>query len=55
MTYVDVAYLKFFRDLELVSDYEWGATALAHMYRKLNNATHFKTRHMARGLALLQV
>lgn len=39
-TYMDVTYLKYFRDLDLVSDYAWGVAA---MYRELNNASHYKT------------
>jgi hypothetical protein len=28
--YVDVTNLRYFRELELVSDYAWGAETLAH-------------------------
>ena len=35
---VDVVYLRYFRDLDLVAGYSWGAAALAHLYRELNNA-----------------
>jgi len=34
---VDVVYLKYFRDLDLVAGYSWGAAALAHSYKELNN------------------
>jgi len=54
-TYVDVTYLRYFRDLKLVSDNAWGAAALAHLYMELNNASHYKTRHLAGYLSLLQV
>ena len=30
-TGVDVVYLKYFRDLDLVAGYSWGAVALAHV------------------------
>jgi len=30
-TTVDVVYLKYFRDLDLVAGYSWGAVALAHV------------------------
>jgi len=39
-TYVDVVYLRYFRDLVVVSSFSWGAATLAHLYRELNNATH---------------
>jgi len=35
---VDVVYLRYFRDLDLVAGYSWGAVALAHLYKELNNA-----------------
>nr|ABN06102.1 hypothetical protein MtrDRAFT_AC150800g10v2 [Medicago truncatula] len=31
--YMDVICLRYFRDLDLVSDYAWGAVALAHLYK----------------------
>jgi len=37
-TAVDVVYLKYFRDLDLVVGYSWGAAALARLYRELNKA-----------------
>jgi len=37
---VDVAYLKYFIDLELVVGYAWGTEALSHLYRELNNVSH---------------
>lgn len=40
--YVDVPYLKYFQDLELVSDYSWGAATLAHSYREHNSGAHCK-------------
>jgi len=50
--YVDVAYLEYFRDLELVSDYAWGLLALSHRYMKLNNASHYNTKHLLGYLSL---
>jgi len=44
---VDVAYLKYFRDLELVAGYALGVASLSHMYMELNNASHYKTRHLS--------
>jgi hypothetical protein len=40
-TYVDVVYLRYFRDLQVVSDFSWGATGLSHLYRELNHASHW--------------
>jgi hypothetical protein len=45
--YVDVSYLKYFRDLELVASYVWGAAALPHLYMELNNASYYKTSHLS--------
>jgi hypothetical protein len=39
-TDVDVVYLRYFRDLDVVAGFSWGVAALAHLYRELNNATH---------------
>jgi hypothetical protein len=39
-TDVDVGYLRYFRDLDVVAGFSWGVAALAHLYRELNNATH---------------
>nr|ABN08234.1 hypothetical protein MtrDRAFT_AC155886g12v2 [Medicago truncatula] len=44
-TYVDVTYLRYFRDFKSVSDYAWGAASLAHLYMELNYASHYKTKH----------
>jgi len=52
---VDVAYFRYFRDLELVTDYTRGDVALAHMYKELINGFHDTTKHMARFLFLLHV
>jgi len=45
--HVDVSYLRYFSDLELVSNYAWGDVALAHMYMELNNVCHYMTKHLA--------
>ena len=44
---MDVSYLRYFSDLELVSNYAWGDVALAHMYMELNNVCHYMTKHLA--------
>jgi len=51
--YVDVAYLKYFKYLELVAGYAWGAAALEHVYIELNNASHYNTKHQLGYLSLL--
>jgi len=53
--YVDVTYLKYFRDLELVADYSWRVAALSHLYKELNNASHYNTKHLSGYLSWLQV
>jgi len=35
---VEVVYLRYFRDVDLVAGYSWGAATLAHLYKELNNA-----------------
>jgi hypothetical protein len=52
---VDVVYLKYFRDLDLCAGYSWGAAALAHLYKELNNASRWNTSQVAGYLSLLQV
>jgi len=47
--------LRYFRDLDLVAGYSWGAAALAHLYRELNNAAHWNCSQVAGYLTLLQV
>jgi len=54
-TYVDVSYLRYFRDLEVVSDYAWGVASLAHLNRELNKVSHYKTKNLAIYLSWLQV
>jgi len=38
---MNVVYLRYFRDLDVVASFSWGAAALAHLYRELNNAAHW--------------
>jgi len=38
---VDVVYLRYFRDFDLVAGYSWGAAALAHLYKELNNVARW--------------
>jgi len=52
---VDVVYLRYFRDLDLVVGYSWGVAALAHLYRELNNAARWNCGQVAGYLTLLQV
>jgi len=52
---VDVVYLRYVRDLDLVAGYSWGAAALAHLYRELNNVAHWNCGQVSRYLTLLQV
>jgi len=52
---VDVVYLRYFRDLDLVAGYSWGAAALAHLYRELSNAAYWNCSQVAGYLTLLQV
>jgi hypothetical protein len=52
---VDVVYLKYFRDLEIVAGFSWGAAALAHLYKELNNTARWNTSQVAGYLTLLQV
>jgi len=44
---VDVAYLRYFRDLDLVAGYSWGDAVLAHLYRELNNAARMNCSQVA--------
>jgi len=52
---MDVVYLRYFRDLDLVAGYSWGAAALAHLYKELNNAARWNCSQVAGYLTLLQV
>jgi len=52
---VDVVYLRYFRNLDLVAGFSWGVAALAHLYRELNNAARRNCSQVAGYLTLLQV
>jgi len=52
---VDVVYLRYFRDLDLIAGFSWGAAALAHLYRELNNVARWNCSQVAGYLTLLQV
>ena len=52
---VDVVYLRYFRDLDVVADYSWRAAALARLYRELNNASYWNCGQESGYLTLLQV
>ena len=52
---VDVVYLRYFRDLEIVSGFSWGVAALAHLYKELNNAARWNTSQVVGYLTLLQI
>jgi len=54
-TVVDVVYLGYFRDLDVVASFSWGAAALAHLYRDLNNAAHWNCGQVLGYRTLLQV
>ena len=54
-TIVDVDYLRYFRDLELVAGYSWGAATLAHLYRELNKVARWNCGQVSGYLTLLQV
>jgi hypothetical protein len=41
ITYVDVVYLRYFRDLEVIASFSWGVAALSHLYMELNQAAHW--------------
>nr|ABE87602.1 hypothetical protein MtrDRAFT_AC153123g9v2 [Medicago truncatula] len=42
------------RDLDVVASFSWGDAALAHLYRELNNATHWNCGQVSGYLTLLQ-
>jgi len=44
---VDVVYLRYFRDLDLVAGYSRGAAALAHLYKELNNVARWNCSQVA--------
>jgi len=54
-TIVDVVYLRYFRDLDIIAGYSWGAAALAHLYRELSKAARWNCGKVSGYLTLLQV
>jgi len=52
---VDVVYLRYFRDLDVVAYYSWGVATLDHLYRELNNVARWNCGQVAGYLTLLQV
>ncbi|XP_057415661.1 protein MAINTENANCE OF MERISTEMS-like [Lotus japonicus] len=52
--YVNVAYLELFRDISLVGQYAWGATALTYLYCQLGEACKKSEKTVAGYLGLLQ-
>jgi len=52
---VDVVYMRYFRDLDLIVGYSWGAATLAQLYRELNNDARCNYSQVAGYLTLLQV
>ena len=53
--YVDVTYLRYLTDVEMIHEYAWGTAALVHLYRELNVACHYKARQLSGYGTLLQV
>ena len=45
-THVDVIYLEYLNDLELVNDYPWETTTLSHLCREFINACRFNIAHL---------
>jgi hypothetical protein len=50
---VDVVNLKYFRDLDLIAGYSWGAAAQAQLYKELNNAARWNCSQVAGYMTLL--
>jgi hypothetical protein len=53
--YVDVVYLRYFRDLEVVDGFSWGVACLSLLYRELNHVAHWSCSQLSGYLSLLQV
>ncbi|RWR80135.1 serine/threonine-protein phosphatase 7 long form isoform X1 [Cinnamomum micranthum f. kanehirae] len=53
-TRVLIIFLTHLVDLDNVSSYAWGATALAYLYRQLGLATRHEVKQMAGYLTLLE-
>ena len=54
-THVHVVFLDAFRDLSQSGSYEWGVTALVHMYDNLNYACKSGDKQLVGYITLLQV
>ncbi|MCI01034.1 putative IMP dehydrogenase/GMP reductase [Trifolium medium] len=53
-SYVDLTYLLYLRDIELVNMYAWGPITLSFLYKELSNATVPKCKYLACYTTLLQ-
>ncbi|RHN46794.1 putative protein-serine/threonine phosphatase [Medicago truncatula] len=53
-TYVDVVHLRYFRDLEVVAGFSWGAARLYDFYMELNHAAHWSCSQLSGYFTLLQ-
>jgi len=51
-TVVDVVYLRYFRDLDIVAGYSWGAAALAHLYSELSKVARWSCGQVSGYLIL---
>jgi hypothetical protein len=54
-TYIDMAYIEYFHDLEMIHDFSCGVATLGQFYREHKVASIYKTRQMVGYLVLLQV
>ncbi|MCI25078.1 serine/threonine-protein phosphatase 7 long form-like protein, partial [Trifolium medium] len=52
---VHLHYMRYFDDLELVSDYAWGPAALTFMYKRLSATNTPKIKVVTDYMTLLQV
>jgi len=53
--YVDVVYMRYFRDLDIVFDFSWGVACLSYLYRELNHVAHWSCSQLSEYLSLLHV
>jgi hypothetical protein len=51
--YVDLTYLKYFRELDQDDNYAWGTAALAFLYQELSNVATPACKYVAGYLTLL--
>jgi len=52
---VDVVYLRYLRDLDVVADYSWGVATPTHLYRELTKVARWNCGQVSGYLTLLQV